>query len=182
MKYTLIYIYINKLNKNLVFVAKTHNYDIFVAKTRNYDIFVAKIYDYALIDSFWGFPGFIDSLKSYATLPTATVHTLHDVGGGGLTAPPESQTESYILVSVTHGKPCVNIGNFIRFFSKLTGSRPQWPKWPILDKNPNFWAWFSETSAPHQRLRFWVLSLRITENQQNAFWGWTLEYTWNFVQ
>ena len=35
---------------------------------RNYDIFVAKIYDYALIDSFWGFPGFIDSLTSYATL------------------------------------------------------------------------------------------------------------------
>ena len=41
---------------------------IFVAKTRNYDIFVAKIYDYALIDSFGGFPGFIDSLTSYATL------------------------------------------------------------------------------------------------------------------
>ena len=40
----------------------------FVAKTRNYDIFVAKIYDYTLIDSFWGFPGFIDSLTSYATL------------------------------------------------------------------------------------------------------------------
>ena len=35
---------------------------------RNYDIFVAKIHDYALIDSFWGFPGFIDSLTSYATL------------------------------------------------------------------------------------------------------------------
>ena len=50
--------YISKLNKNL----------ILVAKTRNYDIFVAKIYDYALIDSFWGFPGFIDSLTSYATL------------------------------------------------------------------------------------------------------------------
>ena len=31
-------------------------------------IFVAKIYDYALIDSFWGFRGFIDSLTSYATL------------------------------------------------------------------------------------------------------------------
>ena len=42
--------------------------DIFVAKTRNYDIFVAKIYDYALIDSFWGFPRFIDSPTSYATL------------------------------------------------------------------------------------------------------------------
>ena len=37
-------------------------------KTRNYDIFVAKIYDYALIDSFWGFPRFIDSPTSYATL------------------------------------------------------------------------------------------------------------------
>ena len=35
---------------------------------RNYDIFVAKIYDYALIDSFWGFPRFIDSPTSYATL------------------------------------------------------------------------------------------------------------------
>ena len=45
---------------------------IFVAKTRNYDIFVAKIYDYALIDSFWGFPRFINSPTSYATLlPTA---------------------------------------------------------------------------------------------------------------
>ena len=42
---------------------------IFFAKTRNYDIFVAKIYDYALIDSFWGFPRFIDSPTSYATLP-----------------------------------------------------------------------------------------------------------------
>ena len=40
--YTNIHIYINKLNKNLVFVAKTHNYNIFVAKT----------YYYALIDSF----------------------------------------------------------------------------------------------------------------------------------
>ena len=43
---------------------------IFVAKTRNYDIFVTKIYDYALIDSFWGFPRFIDSPTSYATLVT----------------------------------------------------------------------------------------------------------------
>ena len=32
------------------------------------DIFVAKIYDYALIDSFLGFPRFIDSPTSYATL------------------------------------------------------------------------------------------------------------------
>ena len=43
-------------------------FDIFVAKTRNCDIFVAKIYDYVLIDSFWGFPRFIDSPTSYATL------------------------------------------------------------------------------------------------------------------
>ena len=35
---------------------------------RNYDILVTKIYYYALIDSFGGFPGFIDSLTSYATL------------------------------------------------------------------------------------------------------------------
>ena len=32
------------------------------------DIFVAKIYDYALIESFLGFPRFIDSPTSYATL------------------------------------------------------------------------------------------------------------------
>ena len=51
-----------------IFVAKTRNYDIFVAKMRNYDIFVAKIYDYALIDNFKGFPRFIDSPTSYATL------------------------------------------------------------------------------------------------------------------
>ena len=47
---------------------------IFVAKTRNYDIFVAKIYDYALIDSFWGFPRFIDSPTSYATLVHSEGH------------------------------------------------------------------------------------------------------------
>ena len=41
---------------------------IFVAKTRNYDIFVAKTYDYALIDSFRGFPRLIDSPTNYATL------------------------------------------------------------------------------------------------------------------
>ena len=35
---------------------------------RNYDIFVGKIYDYALIDTFSGFPRFIDSPTSYATL------------------------------------------------------------------------------------------------------------------
>ena len=33
----------------------------FVMKARNYGIFVAKIYDYALIDSFWGSAGLIDS-------------------------------------------------------------------------------------------------------------------------
>ena len=48
----------SKLNKNL----------IFVAKTRNYNIFVAQIYDSALIDNFWGFAGLIDSPTSYATL------------------------------------------------------------------------------------------------------------------
>ena len=50
--------YKSKLDKNL----------LFVAKTRNYDIFVAKIYDYALINSFGGFPGIIDSITSYASL------------------------------------------------------------------------------------------------------------------
>ena len=51
-----------------LYTYKLYNTPIFVAKTRNYDIFVAKIYDYALIDSFWGFPRFIDSPTSYATL------------------------------------------------------------------------------------------------------------------
>ena len=77
---------------------------------------------------------------------------------------------------------CVNNGNFIGFLSKSTRPRPQWPIWLILEKNPYFLAWFSKTSAPHRRLRFWVLSLRITGNQQNALWGRTLEDTWNFVQ
>ena len=49
------------------------NYNIFVAKTRIYDIFVAKIYDYALIDSFWGSAGFLDSPTSYAILPQVFV-------------------------------------------------------------------------------------------------------------
>ena len=35
---------------------------------RNYGIFVAKIYDYALIDSFWGSAGFLDSPTTYANL------------------------------------------------------------------------------------------------------------------
>ena len=78
--------------------------------------------------------------------------------------------------------PCVNIGNFIGFLSKSTRPRPQWPIWLIWDKNPNFWAWFSETCGPHTGLRFWVLSLRITGNKKNVHWGWALEDTWNFVQ
>ena len=49
---------------------------IFVAKTRNYDIFVVKIYDYALIDSFGGFPGFIDSLTSYAGYYLPAIDTI----------------------------------------------------------------------------------------------------------
>ena len=61
-------IFVPKTRNYYIFVAKTRNYDIFVAKTRNYDIFVANIYDYALIDSFCGFPRFIDSPTSYATL------------------------------------------------------------------------------------------------------------------
>ena len=55
--------YKSKLDKNL----------LFVAKTRNYDIFVAKIYDYVLINSFGGFPGIIDSLTSYASLVTSGI-------------------------------------------------------------------------------------------------------------
>ena len=54
--------------------SKLNKKPIFVAKTRNYDIFVAKIYDYLLIDSFWGFPGFIDSPASYATLVLSVAH------------------------------------------------------------------------------------------------------------
>ena len=50
---------------------------IFVAKTRIYDIFVAKIYDYAPIDNFWGFPRFIDSPTSYATLGETKETTNH---------------------------------------------------------------------------------------------------------
>ena len=36
-------------------------YGIFVAKICKYGIFVAKIYQYALIDSFQGSGGFLDS-------------------------------------------------------------------------------------------------------------------------
>ena len=38
----------------------------FVEIMCNYNIFVAKIYDYALIDSFWGSAGSLNSLTSYA--------------------------------------------------------------------------------------------------------------------
>ena len=54
--------------QNMTFCHKNKIKTFFVAKTRNYDIFVAKIYDYLLIDSYWGFPGLIDSPTSYATL------------------------------------------------------------------------------------------------------------------
>ena len=49
------------------FVIKIKNI-IFVAKTSNYVIFVVKIYDSALIDSFRGSAGIIDSPTSYATV------------------------------------------------------------------------------------------------------------------
>ena len=52
----------------MTFCHKNKIKTFFVAKTHNYDIFVAKIYDYALIDSFSGSPGLIDSPTSYATL------------------------------------------------------------------------------------------------------------------
>ena len=104
------------------------------------------------------------------------------VPGGLLRASFEPRASIKLRATFALRAPCVNIGNFIGFFSKSIHPRPQRPIWPILDKKPNFWAWFSETYAPHTGLRFWVLSLRITENQQNALWGWTLEYTWNFVQ
>ena len=58
----------NENKKYHFFVAKTRYYNIFVAKTRIYDIFVAKIYDSALIDSFLGSAGFLDSPTSYATV------------------------------------------------------------------------------------------------------------------
>ena len=45
----------------------------FVAKTRSYGIFVVKIYGYALIDSFWGTAGFLDSPTSYATLEEMSI-------------------------------------------------------------------------------------------------------------
>ena len=58
------------IEQKIIDRTKKLSIDIFVAKTRNYNIFVAKIYDYALIDSFWRFPRFIDSPTSYATLFT----------------------------------------------------------------------------------------------------------------
>ena len=58
--------------QNMTFCHKNKIKTFFVAKTHNYDIFVAKIYDYALIDSFWGSAGLIDSPTSYATLISTT--------------------------------------------------------------------------------------------------------------
>ena len=60
--YILIY---HDISGNFVIKNKKHH---FIAKARNYGIFVVKIYDYALLDSFWGSAGFIDSPTSYATL------------------------------------------------------------------------------------------------------------------
>ena len=75
------------MRNNDIFVAKTRNYDIFVAKTRNYDIFVAKIYDYALIDSFWGFPWLIDSPTLDQTKRIASdIRRLHLVQLNGVSA------------------------------------------------------------------------------------------------
>ena len=47
---------------------------IFVAKTRTYGIFVGKIYDYALIDSFSGSAGFLESPTSYVNLGSGCFH------------------------------------------------------------------------------------------------------------
>ena len=41
-------------------------------------IFVVTIYDYALIDSFWGSAGFIDSPTSYATLTCRKLYWLRN--------------------------------------------------------------------------------------------------------
>ena len=51
--------------KHCVFVMKN---SIFVAKICKYGSFVAKIYKYALIDSFQGYAGFLDSSTYYAAL------------------------------------------------------------------------------------------------------------------
>ena len=52
-----------------IFVAKMCKYGIFVAKICKYGIFVTKIYKYALIDSFQGSAGSLDSAASCAALP-----------------------------------------------------------------------------------------------------------------
>ena len=77
---------------------------IFFAKTRNYDIFVAKIYDYAIIDSFWGFPGFIDSPTSYATLLCTQTR-------------PWSETASYALICwyANFRTPRLALGFFLKY-------------------------------------------------------------------
>ena len=55
-------------------VAKTCKYSIFVAQICNNSIFVAKIYKYALIDSFQGSDGSLDSVTNYdALLPDTSL-------------------------------------------------------------------------------------------------------------
>ena len=82
---------------------KTRNYDIFVAKTPNYDIFVAKIYDYALIDTFWGFPRFIDSPTSYAALVTTLINFRKDHDqSSSLKQPNDSKHNNKAVTSSTN--------------------------------------------------------------------------------
>ena len=61
-------IFVAKMCKYGIFVAKIGKYGIFVAKIGKYGIFVAKIYKYALIDSFQGSAGSLDSAASCAAL------------------------------------------------------------------------------------------------------------------
>ena len=56
---------------------------VFVAKTCKYGIFVAKIYKYALIDSFQGSAGSLDSAASCAALFLSEIIELQENGGGG---------------------------------------------------------------------------------------------------
>ena len=63
-KYT--YIKINKINIYIKIIKIKTSFLSRYAQLRH---FVAKIYDFALIKSFWGFSGLIDSPTSYATLP-----------------------------------------------------------------------------------------------------------------
>ena len=79
-------------------------------KTRNYDIFVVKIYDYALIDSFWGFPGLIDSLTSYATPITDDIFT-YNLSGPKMSHHPLWQLQA--------GGYAFKQNNVIHFFSLL---------------------------------------------------------------